>query len=164
MRATAGAARGCFPADFRFRIIGPTISQEEAALERGARTAYLVVAWVFVACVVIQFFLAGLGVFDEPAQFETHRNFGYTFGFLVLVLLVLALIGRQPRRQFLGGTLLLVLLFALQSIFVGMRESNPTVAALHPLNGALILILSLVLATRSRQFVPAPLGVEPPMP
>ena len=32
-----------------------------------ARTAYPVVAGLFVACAIIQVFLAGLGVFDDPA-------------------------------------------------------------------------------------------------
>ena len=65
-----------------------------------ARTAYPVVAGLFVACAIIQVFLAGLGVFDDPSSFITHRNFGYLFGWLTLVLLVitsLALISLDER-------------------------------------------------------------------
>jgi hypothetical protein len=103
-----------------------------------ARTAYPAVAGLFVACTVIQVFLAGLGVFDDPSSFITHRNFGYMFGWLTLVLLVVALLGRMPRR-FVGLAVLLLVLFALQSVFIAVRADMPAVAALHPLNGFLIL-------------------------
>ena len=103
-----------------------------------ARTAYPVVAAFFVACAVIQVFLAGLGVFDDPNAFVTHRNFGYLFGWLTLVLLVISLVGRMPRR-FVGLAVLILVLFSLQSVFVALRQDMPVVAALHPLNGFLIL-------------------------
>ena len=83
-------------------------------------------------------FLAGLGVFDSPNAFVTHRNFGYLFGWLTLVLLVVALVGRMPRR-YVGLAVLILVLFALQSVFVALREDMPAIAALHPLNGFLIL-------------------------
>ena len=102
------------------------------------RTAYPVVAGLFVACAVIQVFLAGLGVFDDPNAFITHRNFGYVFGWLTLVLLVISLVGRMPRR-FVGLAVLILVLFSLQSVFVALREDMPWLAALHPLNGFLIL-------------------------
>lgn len=103
-----------------------------------ARTAYPVVAGLFVACAVIQVFLAGLGVFDDSSAFITHRNFGYLFGWLTLVLLVISLVGRMPRR-YIGLAVLILVLFSLQSVFVAVRQEMPAVAALHPLNGFLIL-------------------------
>src|SRR5262249_54750822 len=93
-------------------------------------------------------FLAGLGVFDDPKSFLTHANFGYTFGWLTLVILVLALVGREPRR-IVGMSVLLLVLFAMQSVFVGIRESNPQIAALHPLNGFFILGAAIVLTRAS---------------
>ena len=97
-----------------------------------ARTAYPVVAGLFVACAIIQVFLAGLGVFDDPSSFITHRNFGYVIGWLTLVLLVVALVGRMPRR-FVGLAVLLLVLFSLQSVFVARcRGVPPTQRLLHP--------------------------------
>ena len=108
-----------------------------------ARGAFPFVAGLFTACAVIQVFLAGLGVFDDPKAFITHREFGYLFGWLPLVMLVIALVGRMPRR-YAGLSALLFVLFILQSVFVAMRESMPAVAALHPLNGFLILAIGAV--------------------
>jgi hypothetical protein len=108
-----------------------------------ARSALPIVCGLFVVCAVVQVFLAGLGVFDDPRSFITHREFGYTFGWLTLVVLVLALVGRLPRR-IVGLTVLLLVLFAFQSIFVALRTSVPVVAALHPLNGFAILAVAAV--------------------
>jgi Family of unknown function (DUF6220) len=103
-----------------------------------ARSVHLVVVWLFVACCIVQVFLAGLGVFDSPAQFEVHRNFGYTFGLLVFVILIAAILGRTGRTQ-IGLAALLVVLFIMQSVFVAFRDSAPAIAALHPVNGFLII-------------------------
>ena len=110
-----------------------------------ARNAYVVVAWLFVAGLVAQVFLAGLGVFDSPASFVTHRDVGYSLTVVPIVLLVLGLLGGLGRRP----AILAVVVFGqfiLQSVFVAMRDSAPAVAALHPLNGFLILLLALVMA------------------
>jgi hypothetical protein len=114
-----------------------------------ARAAQPWVAWLFVACVVVQVFLAGLGIFDSPTQFVTHREFGYLFGWLVFVLLALAIAGRMGRR-IIGLSALLIVLFILQSVFVAFRTSQPAIAALHPVNGFLIGVVGIVLAREGR--------------
>jgi hypothetical protein len=114
----------------------------------GARRAHPVVTALFAACAAIQVFLAGLGVFDDPRAFITHREFGYAFGWLTLVVLVLALAGRLPRR-ITGMSALLLVLFALQSVFIALRADLPAVAALHPLNGFAILGLAVLTARDS---------------
>lgn len=107
---------------------------------------------LFLACCIVQVFLAGLGVFDDPAAFVTHREFSYMFGWLTLAILVLALAGRQPRR-IVGLSALLLGQFALQSILVELRTTVPVVAALHPLNGFAILGVAVVELRASRAVV-----------
>lgn len=114
------------------------------SVSRVSRVVFRWVAWLFLACVVVQFFLAGLAVFSDQ-NFSTHRDFGYTFGLLLLVLLAASLVGRMPRKA-IGGALLLLVLFTMQSVFVAVRTSLPAVAALHPLNGVAIFTLTLALA------------------
>jgi peptidoglycan/LPS O-acetylase OafA/YrhL len=114
-------------------------------VRRVARGIHLGAAWVFVACLIIQVFLAGFGVFDDPGAFITHRDFGYLIGLLTLVLLVAAMVGRLGRRQ-IGLAVLLLVLFTLQSVFVAVRTEYPAVAALHPVNGFLILLVTLIVA------------------
>ena len=108
-----------------------------------ARLAHPIATGAFVACAIIQVFLAGLGVFDDPKAFITHREFGYLFGWLTLVVLILALVGRSPRR-ITGLSVLLLVQFALQSVFVALRADLPAIAALHPLNGFALLGVAIV--------------------
>jgi hypothetical protein len=127
------------------------------ALTAAARVAFVVVAWVFLLCAIVQVFLAGLGVFVGPAEFLRHRDFGYIIGWLPLAMLVLALVGSLPRPMW-GASLLLVALFGLQSVLVAFRSTAPALSALHPLNGFLILYLAQAVARRSRRFVAPPIG------
>jgi hypothetical protein len=114
-------------------------------VRRTARAIHLGAAWLVVACLIVQVFLAGLGVFDDPRAFITHRNFGYLIGSLTLVLLLAAIVGGLGRRL-AGLAVLLMVLFTLQSAFVAMRTESPAVAALHPVNGFLILLVTLTIA------------------
>lgn len=108
-----------------------------------ARGIHLAAIWLFAACCVVQVFLAGLGVFVSPERFALHRDFGYTFSLLLLVVLVAAIVGRLRRRQ-IGYAVGLMVLFTLQSVFVALRASAPEIAALHPLNGFLIIAVAYV--------------------
>jgi mercuric ion transport protein len=110
----------------------------------GAYTALAVVAWLFAACIVVQVFLAGMGVFDGPERFETHRNFGYLFGWLTLVMVIIAAVGRLGRRLIALSVLALVQFF-LQSVFILFREDQPAIAALHPVNGVLLLVVAIAI-------------------
>lgn len=125
------------------------------SVTRFARLAYPWIAWLFLACVVVQFFLAGMGVFAGSENFATHRDFGYTFELLLLPLLLAAIVGRYWGRG-LGAVVLLIVLFTLQSVFVGLRDSMPAVAALHPLNGVAIFTVTLWTARASMHWVDAP--------
>jgi hypothetical protein len=112
------------------------------------RQALPIVAAVFVAGCLVQVFLAGLGVFDDPASFLTHASFGYLLGTVTLAMLILALLAREPRRV-VGLTILVLVQFALQSLLVGVRVDYPKLAALHPVNGFLILVVGILIARMS---------------
>jgi hypothetical protein len=130
------------------------------------RRAHLVLAWGFVAGVVLQVFLAGRGVFESTLAFKDHVGWGYMLGMLAIVLLVLAAVGRLGRRQILYAVALWVM-FAFQSVFIAVRADLPTVAALHPVNGFGILLVSILmardawLARNVTQLVESPATTEP---
>jgi len=111
----------------------------------GAYTALAVVASIFVACLVIQVFLAGLGVFDSPSAFMTHATFGYIIEWLTVVMLLIAAFGRLGRRL-IGLTALTLVQLVLQSVFVAVRDTYPMVAALHPVNGFAVLLVTILIA------------------
>jgi hypothetical protein len=117
-------------------------------MRSAARLIHVILSLLLAAGLVVQVFLAGLGVFESPARFTIHRDFGYTLSFLPLLLIIAGLVGGMGRRVALLA-LAAGLLFVLQSVFVAFRASAPVVAALHPVNGFLILLIALVIARDS---------------
>ena len=116
-----------------------------SGLRSTMRTVYAGLAALFPLALLVQVFLAGLGVFDGPEAFATHRDVGYMLSLVPILLVVIGLVARVPRRS-TGMAALIFGLFMLQSVFVALRADAPTIAALHPVNGFVITILAAVLA------------------
>jgi len=130
------------------------------------RRAHLIVAWAFVAGVVVQVFLAGLAVFDDASAFQVHVSWGYTLEILPIILLVLAVVGRLGRRQGIYAAALFGM-FMLQSILVALRGDLPMIAALHPVNGFAILLVGIAMAREAwtaRDAATAGLPIQEPSP
>jgi hypothetical protein len=116
-----------------------------------ARWAHVVAAWLFVAGVVVQAFLAGVALtqLGGNGNFEAHRSFGYSvMGILALVVLVAAVVGRMPRAQ-VGLSVALLVLYIVQTSLPYARADAPLVAALHPATAMLLLVLGLFIAWRA---------------
>lgn len=127
-----------------------------------ARYAYLFVAWLFVLWVIIQFFLIGLSFFTTLG-FEPHIEFGHTFGIVLVLLVLAALVARLPLRM-IGLTVLLFILYGLQYVFANVALGNPGlgwVFAFHPVNALAMFWVGLLVARRARRFLPGPLGSMP---
>lgn len=122
-----------------------------------ARRALPIIGGLFLICLLGQVFLAGLGVFDDPSAFLTHRDVGYALGFGTLLILGVAIVARSGRLV-LALSVLLLVQFALQSVFVAMRIDAPVVAALHPVNGVLIILVvaAIVVLSARRTTDPSP--------
>jgi hypothetical protein len=112
------------------------------------RTVHRVVLSVFTLGVVVQFFLAGLGVFRvqngaSDTRFDhvwaPHRALGNVLFIVALLVLLAALVARLPRTQVLISLVLPLLVFV-QSI---LANNGPSwVRALHPVVAVLILALA----------------------
>jgi hypothetical protein len=113
-----------------------------------ARNLHAGIAWLLVVVLVYQVWLAGRGVFESPTVFITHRDVGYMISIVPIVLLVLGLLAGLGRRVAIMAAVIFGLVI-LQSVFVIMKTSSPAIAALHPVNGFLILLVAIVLARES---------------
>lgn len=128
-------------------------------MQQVARSTYQILTWLFVVGALLQFFLAGLGVFGTGASFGIHATVGIILIFASLVLLILAgflVLTGSLTRQIARSTVGLVVLMVIQYLLVELfSERVSALAALHPVNGLLVLGLSVYLATESRpsQFV-----------
>ena len=112
---------------------------------RFARPIHLGIAWLFVLGLLYQVFLAGMGVFDGAAAFATHRDTGYTLTLLPALLALVAAVGRLGKWHVIAPLVMLGQ-FILQSVLVLQRDSLPAIAALHPVNGFLILLIATAIA------------------
>jgi Family of unknown function (DUF6220) len=137
---------------------------------RTARVIYRYLTALFLADVLLQFFLAGAGVFSagpgtaarDSSTLDPHRMNGMLVMVFALLLLITALVARNGRWKWVLPLLLLTLL-------------QPTLAiagaagGLHVLNAAFILGIGGMLtyrawgADRSRQMEPTP-AAEPAEP
>jgi hypothetical protein len=133
-------------------------------MQRAARSIHLVLAVLLAAGLVVQIFLAGLGVFAGASNFATHRDVGYLLQALPFFMAVAAWIGKLGRREVILAATIFVLFFV-QSFLVLARETVPAVAALHPVNGFLVTWLAVAIvrdgwtrrsSARSREAAPEP--------
>jgi hypothetical membrane protein len=115
-----------------------------------ARTVHRGLAWLLVAGLVVQVFLAGLGVFAGASNFETHRNVGFLLQAAPFFMAIAAWLGKLGRRDVVLAVVIF-LLFFVQSFLLLARDSVPAVAALHPVNGFLILWLTAHVAREASQ-------------
>lgn len=131
-------------------------------MTRYLRYLHAVLAWLFVATIVLQVFLAGMFIFGQEEFRQTHISFGYSYvGFAALLLLVSGLIAR-PGRRHIGLVVLVFVLYTVQTSLPEARDSYPAVAALHPVNALLLFGLGVVVARRATTLArEAPAETEP---
>ena len=111
-----------------------------------ARALFIVCAWAFVACVLIQVFLVGLDLFAKTDS-SVHRDFAYIFGWLVPIFVGLSRMPRVPHDT-RAPALILLALFAAQTVLPSLRDQYPVLAALHPVNALAIFAVGIILARR----------------
>jgi multisubunit Na+/H+ antiporter MnhE subunit len=114
-----------------------------------ARVLFYGLTVLFLLGVVVQFFLAGLYVFGGTS-IETHRVLGFILAAAALLLIILALVGRLPRRTVLL-TVLLLGLTILQSVLANIDINE--VGALHPVNALVIAFVAYALMQGSRNYL-----------
>ena len=112
---------------------------------RGARYAFLVLAWAFLAGVVVQVFFIGLGLFAGSENLELHATFGWILHLFPILILLAAALARAGRTRILQATALAVTVFIVP-ILATLRADSPVAAALHPVGALLAFWLAIVAA------------------
>jgi hypothetical protein len=80
--------------------------------------------------IVVQVFLAGLGIFGAES-FHAHTEFGGILHGLTILVFLLAIAGPRTART-IGMGFGLAVLVTIQIALVGARDDAPGLAALHP--------------------------------
>ncbi len=106
-------------------------TRPSGGLRRGADLAYGYLAAFFVLGVLVQVYLAGVGVFGINARkvanassLDPHRAWGTVLMILAVVLLILALVAWQSARTVISTAVLAVLVTVAQVGLAAAGDSN----------------------------------------
>ena len=115
-------------------------------MRKGLTTAYSGVAYVILALGVLQFFLAGLGIFGAES-FDAHETVGGILHGLTVLVFLLAIAGPRTGRD-IGMGFALAALTTLQISLPELRDDSPWLAAFHPVLALLVLGLAAHIGRR----------------
>ena len=113
--------------------------------------AFPVIAWAYLAALMVQVFFAGMFVFVGAGNIELHRNMAHVIGLLTFLLIASVFVGRVPQKRLVFGVLGLLVV---QGMLVHLNQwfGLNMVAALHPVNALVLSYASLTLAKRSSAY------------
>jgi len=107
------------------------------------RYAYIGSLVLFLAGLVFQVYLVGQSLFVDPRDWAAHSSWGWTVAHgLPLLILISAAFSRLGRRRWYVLAALLISA-GIHPFLAGFRESNPSVAVLHPINAVLMVALTV---------------------
>jgi|SRR5579875_3640679 len=133
---------------------------------RAIRAFWALLAWLFLLAIPVQFYLAGHGAMEGAhaaddgtrvmsTAWDPHALLGTGLALLSILIVLMALAGRVPRRL-LGASALLLVFMVIQFFLPFANDSAGTrpIAALHAVNALVVTGLAVSLALRSRQYLP----------
>jgi hypothetical protein len=128
------------------------------------RRLHVAAAVIWLAAIVVQVFLAGQAIANlgGSGDFTTHISFGYTIGVVQLIVVLTALAARLSRRD-VGITIGVLVLYIVQTLLPGAKDTASWIAALHPLNAMVLFAISVWYARHAwglAMNMPADAGVE----
>jgi hypothetical protein len=127
----------------------PAFMTEGVRMVGVARLVFAGAAWILFAALIVQVFLAGVGMFVSGADsFAAHRNVGWILHLSPILVLLLGWAARAPRATIWMGVGLVVTVL-IQPFLPGLRTTLPLVAALHPVNALAIVWFSWEVARRA---------------
>ena len=127
-------------------------------MQQGLARIYQIIAWLITVGVLLQFFLAGLGVFGAM-DFGPHVMLGLLLSLLSLILLILAAAGRLGGSAIKFAAVLFGLMIV-QMLLVRLGAISRVISALHPVNAVAILFVAHEVARRRPQAVGSPTSAD----
>lgn len=114
---------------------------------RYAQISYFILASIFIICIIIQVFIAGMAIFENPVNWGRHTAFVHIFEYVPMVMVILSFLGRLPWRITWGSLGLFILIVVQYATAHGLAPAFHTVIAL------VLFLWSYVLVWRSFQIV-----------
>jgi Family of unknown function (DUF6220) len=120
--------------------------------------AYGYLMGIFVAAVLVQIYLAGVGAFGKKGthSFNPHENLGHVLGVAAVVIFVLALVAHESTHTMVWAFVLALLTEVAQEGLAHAGHHTKWIGGLHSVDAALILALSVWLLITWRRRRPVP--------
>jgi membrane-bound metal-dependent hydrolase YbcI (DUF457 family) len=122
---------------------------EVSGARRAADTVFAYLAALLVLGVIVQFFLAGLGVFgldgkdiDKATSLDPHRDLGHILAAVAILMFIAALVARTSKAKIWVSIVIALLTELVQSALAGGGEDHHWLGGLHALDGVIILGLA----------------------
>lgn len=128
-------------------------------MRKGLTTLYSGVAMLVVLLVLVQFVLAGMGIFGA-SSFEAHETVGGILHGLTALVFILAIAGPRTGRD-IGMSFALLVICTVQISLPETRDDAPGLAAFHPLLALAVAGLAHAIGRRyigGRGASPAPVA------
>jgi hypothetical protein len=114
------------------------------------RFIYLLLAWAFLICILVQVFIAGMATFSDSTDWGLHKSFVKIFALVPLVMFLLTFVGSiQGRIRWIS--LLLFVLVIFQFLTVQVFSSISAITALHPMIALLLFWGSITTVKRAKK-------------
>lgn len=146
-----------------------SIAPQQRPVTGALRSIWTVLIWLFLLMVAAEFYLAGHGAFEfhnasaaaRDDAWAAHAALGSLMGVVVILSLVVAGLGRLPRRLLiLNAALFGFMLVQVNLPAYGDAASTRWIAAFHALNALIVTGLGAALAVLGRQFLRPARGRE----
>jgi hypothetical protein len=119
-------------------------------VRRVADTIFAYLAALLVLGVVVQFFLAGVGVFGidghrdlgKATSLDPHRALGHMLAGVAILMFIAALVARTSKAKIWVSIVLALLIELVQTALASGGDNHHWLGGLHALNGVIILGLA----------------------
>ncbi|WP_409346736.1 DUF6220 domain-containing protein [Paenibacillus sp. MBLB4367] len=98
---------------------------------------FKILAWIFLACIVAQVFIAGMATFSDAASWSVHKSFVKMFALVPLIMFLLTfIVGIKGLKRWISLGLFVLVVF--QFLTIQVFSSANVIAALHPVIALLL--------------------------
>lgn len=122
---------------------------ERDTVQKATGRVYQWIALIIAGGVIVQFFLAGIGLFGA-GSYEAHSQLGWTLHGVAMVGFVAAVVRPRTAQAIIGSGALLGAL-TIQVSLPGLRNDAPWLAAFHPVLALAILYLAVKIGMAALQ-------------
>ncbi|HEX4655413.1 MAG TPA: DUF6220 domain-containing protein [Mycobacteriales bacterium] len=126
-----------------------TSAPEVTGARAKADTVFAYLAALLVLAIIVQFFLAGLGVWgidqrklDKATALDPHRAVAGVIALIAILMFIAALVARTSRAKIWVSILTAVLAEVVQALLAAGGEHQHWVGGLHVIDGLIILGLA----------------------